>query len=191
MADLTFNNQHNMVACLEKMDGNTEFHEIVDFLTSSSINYAFTVSPTIYASYIEQFWNTATSQTVNDVKHIHATVDHKAVVVTDASVRSSLLFNDVDGNVCLTNEAIFQNIPLIGNLDNPKKKFLMYPRKGQKFSGRITPLFSSMLAQQAVAEGEGSGHPPEHQPTPSPAQTIIESQILVTESSPQNTQSLR
>ncbi|GJR32002.1 hypothetical protein Tco_1108234 [Tanacetum coccineum] len=35
------------------------------------------------------FWNTASSQTVNDEKQIHATVDSKAVVVTEASIRSS------------------------------------------------------------------------------------------------------
>ncbi|GJV53601.1 copia protein, partial [Tanacetum coccineum] len=45
------------------------------------------------------------SQTVNDVKQINATVDSKAVVVTEASIRSSLPFNDVDGTACLTNEA--------------------------------------------------------------------------------------
>ncbi|GKC66775.1 hypothetical protein Tco_1099373 [Tanacetum coccineum] len=96
MADLEFVDQHNMVACLEKTAGNSEFHEIVDFLTSSLIHHALTVSPTIYISYIEQFWNTASSQTVNDEKQIHATVDSKAVVVTEASIRSSLLLNDVD-----------------------------------------------------------------------------------------------
>ncbi|GJY34695.1 hypothetical protein Tco_0419164 [Tanacetum coccineum] len=48
-----------------------------------------TVSPTIYISYIEQFWNTASSQTVNDEKQIHATVDSKAVVVTEASIRKN------------------------------------------------------------------------------------------------------
>ncbi|GJX61291.1 hypothetical protein Tco_0294191 [Tanacetum coccineum] len=64
-----------MVACLERTDGNIEFHQIVDFLTTSSIHYALTVSPTIYASYIEQFWATAKSKTVNDVKQIHAIVD--------------------------------------------------------------------------------------------------------------------
>ncbi|GJY83169.1 putative ribonuclease H-like domain-containing protein, partial [Tanacetum coccineum] len=97
---------------------------------------------------------------------------------TEASVGSSLLFNDVDGTACLTNEAIFQNLALMG--------------KGQKFSGRITPLFPSMMAQQAVAKGEGLGNSPESQPTPSPAQTIIEQQIPVIESSsPQNTQSPR
>ncbi|GJX97900.1 hypothetical protein Tco_0353698 [Tanacetum coccineum] len=103
-----------MVACLEKTAGNSEFHEIVDFLTSSLIHHALTVSPTIYISYIEQFWNTASSQTVNDEKQIHATVDSKAVVVTEASIRSSLLLNDADGTACLTNEAIFQNLALMG-----------------------------------------------------------------------------
>ncbi|GJU79799.1 hypothetical protein Tco_1282164 [Tanacetum coccineum] len=77
-----------MVACLEKTEGNFDFHEI--------------------------FWNTASSQTVNDVKQINVTVDSKAVVVTEASIRSSLLFNDADGTACLTNEAIFQNLALMG-----------------------------------------------------------------------------
>nr|GEX00245.1 retrovirus-related Pol polyprotein from transposon TNT 1-94 [Tanacetum cinerariifolium] len=44
------------------------------------------------------------SQTLNNEKQIHATVDSKAVVVTEASIRSSLLFNDADGTACLTNE---------------------------------------------------------------------------------------
>ncbi|GJQ96197.1 hypothetical protein Tco_0007336 [Tanacetum coccineum] len=114
MADLEFVDQHNMVACLEKIAGNLEFHEIVDFLTSSLIHHALTVSPTIYISYIEQFWNTASSQTVNDEKQIHATIDRKAVVVTKASIRSSLLLNDANGTACLINEAIFQNLALMG-----------------------------------------------------------------------------
>ncbi|GJR52021.1 hypothetical protein Tco_1402542 [Tanacetum coccineum] len=276
-----------MIACLEKIAGNLEFHEIVDFLTSSLIHHALTVSPTIYISYIEQFWNTASSQTVNDEKQIHATVDSKAVVVTEASIRSSLLLNDADGTACLTNEAIFQNLALMGyegelnkltfqkalfspqwkylihtilhclsskstswnefstnialaviclatnqkfnfskvifdgmlrNLDNLKKKFLMYPRflmvflnnqielgepfndvyitpthtlkvfsnmskKGLKLSGRITPLFSYMLASAEVEEGKGSEQPTEPQPTPSPTQPSVGDQPHVTESS--------
>ncbi|GJS80496.1 hypothetical protein Tco_0730377 [Tanacetum coccineum] len=96
MADLQFVDQHNMVACLERSDENAEFHQIVDFLTTSSIHYALTVSPTIYASYIEQFWATAKSKIVNDVKQIHATVDGKTVVISESSVRSDLHFNDED-----------------------------------------------------------------------------------------------
>ncbi|GJW92278.1 hypothetical protein Tco_0169831 [Tanacetum coccineum] len=86
-----------MVACLERTDGNADFHEIVDFLTTSPIHYSLTVSPTIYASYIERFWNTGHSQTVNVVKQIHATVDGKTVVISESSMRSDLHFNDDDG----------------------------------------------------------------------------------------------
>ncbi|GJS64470.1 putative ribonuclease H-like domain-containing protein [Tanacetum coccineum] len=41
-------------------------------------------------------------------------VSSKAVVVTEASIRSSLLLNDADGTACLTNEVIFQNLALMG-----------------------------------------------------------------------------
>ncbi|GJV07157.1 hypothetical protein Tco_1344813 [Tanacetum coccineum] len=68
-----------MVACLERIDGKAELHQIANLFTYSLIHYALTVSPTIYASYIEQFWATAKSKTVNDVKQIHATVDGKTV----------------------------------------------------------------------------------------------------------------
>ncbi|GKD75919.1 hypothetical protein Tco_1334201, partial [Tanacetum coccineum] len=65
-----------------------------NFLTTSSIHYALTVSPTIDASYIEQFWNTINSQTIDDVKQINAIVDGKTVVISESSVRSDLHFND-------------------------------------------------------------------------------------------------
>ncbi|GJV79871.1 putative ribonuclease H-like domain-containing protein [Tanacetum coccineum] len=69
--------------------------KILDFLTSSSINFALIVSPTIYASYIEQFWNTACLKTINSEKQIHANVDGKAVVVSESSVRKiSLMMRD-------------------------------------------------------------------------------------------------
>nr|GEV13741.1 hypothetical protein [Tanacetum cinerariifolium] len=99
MADLKFVDQHNMVACLEKIEENDEFHQIVDFLSTCSINYALTVSSTIYAFYIKHFWNTAISKRVNSVKQIYAIVDGKAVVISESSVRSDLLFNDEGGNV--------------------------------------------------------------------------------------------
>ncbi|GJU60754.1 hypothetical protein Tco_1238520 [Tanacetum coccineum] len=114
MADLKFVDQHNMVAYLEKTEENIEFHQIVDFLSTCSIKYALTVSPTIYASYIEHFWNTATSKIVNSVKQIHAIVDGKDMVISESSVRSDLLFNDEDSIACLTNDEIFENLALMG-----------------------------------------------------------------------------
>nr|GFB52977.1 hypothetical protein [Tanacetum cinerariifolium] len=76
---------------------------------------------------------TVKSKTVNDVKQIHATVDGKIVVITESSVRSDLHFNEEDGITCLSNDEIFENIALMGNLDPTSKKFLVYPRFLQLF----------------------------------------------------------
>ncbi|GJX99828.1 hypothetical protein Tco_0356847 [Tanacetum coccineum] len=96
MADLTFADSHNMVAYLEKSEANADFAEIVDFLNASPIRYALTVSPTIYVSYIEQFWSTAKTKTVNNETQIRAKVDGKTIVITESSVRRDLHFDDED-----------------------------------------------------------------------------------------------
>ncbi|GJX61570.1 ribonuclease H-like domain-containing protein [Tanacetum coccineum] len=75
---------------------NANFDEIVDFLNASPIRYAFTVSPTIYVSYIEQFWSTAKIKTVNNERQIRAKVNGKTIVISESSVRRDLQFNDED-----------------------------------------------------------------------------------------------
>ncbi|GJZ40731.1 hypothetical protein Tco_0587617 [Tanacetum coccineum] len=161
-----------MVACLERTDGNADFHKIVDFLTTSPIHYALTVSPTIYASYIEQFWNTAHSQTVNDVKQIHATVDGKIVVISESSVRSDLHFNDEDGITCLTNETIFENLALMGvPIPNVADKAVFKERDDRVVratttvasldathaSGNITNTQSTAMSNDPLSQKIGSG----------------------------------
>nr|GEV92340.1 xylulose kinase-1 [Tanacetum cinerariifolium]GEW40316.1 xylulose kinase-1 [Tanacetum cinerariifolium] len=203
MVDLQFVDQHNMVACLERTNGNTEFHQIVDFLTSSPIHYALTVSPTIYASYIEQFWATTKSKTVNDVKQIHATVDGKIVVITESSVRSDLYFNDEDGITCLSNDEIFENLALMGQIDlaepfndvyvthvHTNKVFTNIKRKNKDFSKKITLLFAPMLVPQVV-EGGGSGQPSEPQPPSLTAPLSHEEQVTTVASQPQKTHTPR
>ncbi|GJZ93772.1 putative ribonuclease H-like domain-containing protein, partial [Tanacetum coccineum] len=76
--------KHNMVTYMEKTDGNTEFHEIISFLTRSSIHYALTV------------------------------IAGKPVSISEASIRSDLLFDDADGIDSLPNQAIFDVIQLMG-----------------------------------------------------------------------------
>ncbi|GJX59916.1 hypothetical protein Tco_0291306 [Tanacetum coccineum] len=251
--------KHNMVAYLEKTDGNAEFHEIIDFLTRSSIHHALI------------FWTSAKSKIINNVRHITAKVAGKPVSISEASIRSDLLFDDANGIDSLPNQAIFDAIQLMGyegdltvltfnkalfspqwrflfhtmnhcisskstswdqiptniatavicltsnqkynfsklifdgmlrHLD-AKKKFVMYPRfisifldkqlenvpvpldhfpvntltskvfsfmvkKGKHFSGKVTPLFASMLVQPTEDEGAPSERPSEAQPTPSP-----------------------
>ncbi|GKC95844.1 hypothetical protein Tco_1161286 [Tanacetum coccineum] len=114
MEALKFADSHNMVAYLDKSMENADFDEIVDFLNANPIRYALTVSPTIYVSYIELFWSTARTKTVNNETQIRAKVDGKTIVIIESSVRRDLHFNDEDGIACLTNTEIFENLQLMG-----------------------------------------------------------------------------
>ncbi|GJY66287.1 putative ribonuclease H-like domain-containing protein [Tanacetum coccineum] len=240
----------------------------------SSIHHALTVSPVVSTTFVEQFWTSAKSKTINNVRHITAKIAGKSVSISEASIRSDLLFDDADGIDSLPNQAIFDAIQQMGyegdltvltfnkalfspqwrflfhtinhclsskstswdqiptniatavicltsnqkynfsklifdgmlrHLD-AKKKFVMYPRfisiflgkqlvdvsvpldhfpvntltskvfsfmvkKGKHFSGKITPLFATMLVQPTQDEGASSERPSEALPTPSPAPT--------------------
>ncbi|GKB67227.1 hypothetical protein Tco_0928639 [Tanacetum coccineum] len=183
------------MACLERTDGNAEFHQIVDFLITSPIHYALTISPTIYASYIEQFWATAMSKIVNDVKQIHAIVDGKTVVISESLVRSDLHFNDEDGITYLSNDEIFIALaePFNDVYVTPvhaKKVFTNIKRQNKDFSGTVTPLFASMLVPQVV-EGEGSGQLSEPQPPSSTAPPSHKEQVTIVASQSHKTHTLR
>ncbi|GJY61412.1 hypothetical protein Tco_0462069 [Tanacetum coccineum] len=133
--------KHNMVAYLEKTNGNAEFYEIIDFLARSSIHNALTVSLVVSTTFVEQFWMSAKSKIINNVRYITAKVAGKPVSISEASIRSDLLFDDTVGIDSLPNHAIFDAIQLMGyegdltvltfnkalHLD-AKKKFVMYPR---------------------------------------------------------------
>ncbi|GJZ36765.1 hypothetical protein Tco_0582956, partial [Tanacetum coccineum] len=106
--------KHNMVAYLEKTKWNAEFLVIIDFLTRSSIHHALTVSPVVSTTFIEQFWTSTKSKKINNVRHITAKVAGKPVSISEASIRSDLLFDDANEIDSLPNQAIFDAIQLMG-----------------------------------------------------------------------------
>ncbi|GKA68141.1 putative ribonuclease H-like domain-containing protein [Tanacetum coccineum] len=167
--------KHNMVAYLEKTDGNTEFHEIISFLTRSSIHYALTVSPVVSTTFVEQFWMSAKSKLINNVRYITAKVAGKPVSISEASIRSDLLFNDADGIDSLPNQAIFDAIELMGYEGD---------LTGKHFSGNVTPLFDSMLIQPTEDEGDTLGRQSEPQPIPSPPHLSADQHETQTDPSP-------
>ncbi|GKA96802.1 hypothetical protein Tco_0818897 [Tanacetum coccineum] len=286
MTTLKFADTHNMVAFLSKLTESDGFEQIVDFLNAQPIRYTLTVNPTIYISCIEQFWSTGVVKTINGEVQLHALVDGKKIIISEASVRRDLKLEDEEGIDCLPNSTIFEQLALMGyekisqkltfykpffspqwkflihtilqclspkttawnefsstmasaiiclatnqkfnfskfifegmirNLDNVSGKFLMYPRfvqvflnqqldglpthkriynapshtkkifgnirrVGKGFSGRVTPLFPTMVVQNQAELGEGSAIPTDPHHTP----TIIESS-----SQPQKTQKPR
>ncbi|GKF16294.1 hypothetical protein Tco_0061212, partial [Tanacetum coccineum] len=106
--------KHNMIAYLEKTVGNAKFHKIIDFLTRSSIQYALTVSPVVSTTFVEQFWMSTKSKIINNVRYITAKVVRKPVNISEASIRSDILFDDADRIDSLHNQAIFDAIQLMG-----------------------------------------------------------------------------
>ncbi|GJW64615.1 putative ribonuclease H-like domain-containing protein [Tanacetum coccineum] len=151
--------KHNMVAYLEKSEGNAEFHEIIDFLKQSSIHHALTVSPVVSTTFVEQFWTSAKSKIINNVRHITAKVAGKSVSISEASIRNKQLAN--------------VSVPLdhfpVNTLTS--KVFSFMVKKGKHFSGKVTPLFATMLVQPTQDESAPLERPSEAQPTPSPAPT--------------------
>ncbi|GJW19483.1 hypothetical protein Tco_0026919 [Tanacetum coccineum] len=97
MAALESCPKHNMIAYLEKTEGNVEFHEVIDFLQRSYISHALTVSPVVSTTFVEQFWTSAKSKTINNVRNITAKVAGKVVSISEASIRTDLIFDDADG----------------------------------------------------------------------------------------------
>ncbi|GKB73158.1 putative ribonuclease H-like domain-containing protein, partial [Tanacetum coccineum] len=67
------------------------------------------------------------------------------------------------------------------------KVFSFMVKKGKHFSGKVTPLFASMLVQPTEDEGAPSERPSEAQPTPSPAHTSEVPLVPQTDSSPAHT----
>ncbi|GJT93644.1 hypothetical protein Tco_1082489 [Tanacetum coccineum] len=151
MSNLKSAETHNLVAFLEKPEESDGFEGIIDFLNASSIRYALTVNPTIYTSCIKQFWATAKAKTVNGEMQIQALVDGKNVIVTDMSVRRALQFKDTEGTECLPNATIFAELERMG--------------EGKGFSGRVTPLFQTIMVQAPEELGEGLEIPTDPQHT--------------------------
>ncbi|GKA69048.1 hypothetical protein Tco_0775112 [Tanacetum coccineum] len=147
------------------------------------------VNPVIYTSCIEQFWATAKVQTVNGVRQIQALVDKKRVIITESSIRRDLHLDDAEGTDCLPTATIFEELArmsakytawneftssmaslIICLITNQKfnlskyifdamKVFANMKRVGNDFSGRITPLFDTMMVQASEELGEDSDHP--------------------------------
>ncbi|GJU82895.1 hypothetical protein Tco_1285260 [Tanacetum coccineum] len=159
--------KHNMVAYLEKTEGNAEFHEIIDFLTRIFIHYALTVSLVVSTTFVEQFWTST--------KHLDA---KKKFVMYPRFI--SIFLDKQLANVSVP----LDHFP-VNTLTS--KVFSFMVKKGKHFSGKVTPLFAPNLVQPTKDEGAPSERPSEAQPTPSPAPTSEVPNEPQTDSSPAHT----
>ncbi|GJS92547.1 putative ribonuclease H-like domain-containing protein [Tanacetum coccineum] len=84
----------------------------------------------------------------------------KRVIVMESSIRRDIHLDDAEGTDCLSTATIFVELANVG-------KFLQYEVSWKRISsGRITPLFDTMMVQPVEEIGEDSDHLTDSTPIP-------------------------
>ncbi|GKB94603.1 hypothetical protein Tco_0980740 [Tanacetum coccineum] len=146
-----------MVAYLQKSEGSEGFHQIIDFLNASHIQYALTENPTIYVSFIKQFWRTATAGTsANGEVELTATIDGQVKTITEASLRRHLKLEDNDRKPTQV-------------FDVPK----IYPNLVKQAKENPSTSYTNISYSYPYIEiPPSTSQPPNSQPTPDPEEAV-------------------
>lgn len=89
---LASDNKHNICAYVDDVLDMEKFGMMLTFLRRSPIHYAITARPKIYIDIINQFWHTASYDSVN--KSITATINRTQISFDNEYVQRVLRFND-------------------------------------------------------------------------------------------------
>ncbi|GJS27439.1 hypothetical protein Tco_0488059 [Tanacetum coccineum] len=200
MTTLKFADTHNMVAFLSKPAESDGFEQIVDFLNAQPIRYALTVNPTIYISLALNnsgllAWSKLSMGNSKTTAWNEFSSTMASVIICLATNQkfnfSKFIFEGMIRNLDNVSGKFFMYPRFIQEFLNQqldglpthnriyvapshtKKIFANMRRVGKGFSGRVTPLFPTMVVQNQSQMGEGSTIPtdPHHTPTfiqPSP-----------------------
>ncbi|KAI3702145.1 hypothetical protein L6452_27871 [Arctium lappa] len=114
MASMAFIDEHNEIAMLQKPKQAAGFHQIVDFLKTSHIAHALTVSPTIFIEHQRQFWANATIVAENGVQMIKTRVCDQPLTVTEEVIRISLRLDDASGITSIPSDELFSTLSRMG-----------------------------------------------------------------------------
>ncbi|GJS38449.1 putative ribonuclease H-like domain-containing protein [Tanacetum coccineum] len=139
-----------------KSEGSERFHQIIDFLNASHIQYALTYNPTIYVSFIKQFWRTTTTGTsANGEVELTATIDRQVKTITKASLRRHLKLEDNGGVTTLPNSEIFEQLALMGAHETSPSRITSSPSLSpQTYTLVSTPSTSQPPNTQPIADAE-------------------------------------
>ncbi|GJU08973.1 putative ribonuclease H-like domain-containing protein [Tanacetum coccineum] len=182
MAALESCPKHNMIAYLEKTEGNVEFHEVIDFLRRSYIYHALTVSPVVSTTFVEQFWTSAKSKNNQNVRLITKSSYLYAIqlmgyewdhLTVHLEAKKKFVMYPRFVSIFLGRQLASISVPLdhfpVNSLTSKVFSFMI--KKGNIFSGKVTPLFDTMLVQPAQDEGASSERLSVELPSPSPTPT--------------------
>ncbi|GJU25759.1 hypothetical protein Tco_1164380 [Tanacetum coccineum] len=119
------------------------------FLNASHIQYALIENPTIYVSFIKQFWRTTTAGTsANREVELTPTIDGQVKTITEASLRRHLKLEDNGGVTTLSNSEIF-NAP-----GTSPSRITSLPSLSPQHTPVSTPSTSQPLNSQPTPDAE-------------------------------------
>ncbi|GKE28760.1 hypothetical protein Tco_1444144 [Tanacetum coccineum] len=177
MAALKFTSSHNMVAFLDKPIKSDGFEQIVDLLNAHPITYALTIQALVDKKKVIITETSVRSDLKLDDSEgteclPNATIFEQLTLMSAKTTTWNEFSRTMaSAIICFaTNQKfnffqyIFDN--MVKNLEGGVK-FIMYPRKrqGKDFSGRDTPLFSTMIVQAQEQAGEDETENVESVPT--------------------------
>ncbi|KAJ9545833.1 hypothetical protein OSB04_025540 [Centaurea solstitialis] len=111
---LTSSKDHNKVGYISKGGDSEGFEDIVDFLASSHIAHAATITPTVYIQHMQDFWMNGVVQEEDGVKRIQTTICGLSLTLTPAKIRHHLQLNDEGGISMLSTRTIMENLLKMG-----------------------------------------------------------------------------
>nr|GEV92359.1 uncharacterized mitochondrial protein AtMg00810-like [Tanacetum cinerariifolium] len=91
-------------------------------LMIGSLMYLTSLRPDIMFA----FWTTAKAKTINGEVQLQVLVDGKKVIITESTVKRDLQLEDAEGVDCLPNDAIFEQLTLIGWVNGNLKVCLVF-----------------------------------------------------------------
>ncbi|GKB46440.1 hypothetical protein Tco_0897193 [Tanacetum coccineum] len=163
MSTSKFADTHNLVAFLEKPKESDGFEEIIDFLNASSVQYALTIQALVDKKKVIITETSIRSDLkLDDAEGTNClpTATIFAELERMGTMASAIIFF-LDKQV----EGMFRHKGIYVISSHTKKVFANMKRPGQGFSrrkdysGRITPLFDTMMVQASEEVGEDPDHP--------------------------------
>ncbi|GJX99386.1 hypothetical protein Tco_0356405 [Tanacetum coccineum] len=169
--------KHNMVAYLKKTTGNAEFHEVIDFLCAEAHSQLLHCNPSKESDLLfddADGIDSLPNQAIFDAIQLMGYEGDLTVLTFNKALHldAKKKFVMYPRFISIFLDKQLMNVPV--PLDHfpvnalTSKVFSFMVKKGKHFSGKVTPLFASMLVQPTEDEGATSERPSEPQPTPSP-----------------------
>ncbi|GJU87498.1 hypothetical protein Tco_1295044 [Tanacetum coccineum] len=122
--------------------------------------------PPLSRGYILKSGEDTKAKTVNGEPQIQALIDKKKVIIMETSIRSDLHLEDAGVFINQQLGDMSHHKKIYVNPSHTNKIFANMKTEGKDFSGRITPLFATMMVQPNQEEGVDSGIPTDYQQTP-------------------------